>query len=212
MNLDDERGFEDECEETPVINVNLDARCSRCSKKGATPSGLCLKCAGDSIARFPVPSAEQFGEDSFLEDQSLAELGDELINEYSDFRDIQNAKIVFLWKMKGGKSGGKLILGKCQKPSGLLKHFSNADFVVWLAADHANQIQITNFQIRALLFHELKHADVDPESGEYVTVGHDFEGFKREIEVFGFWKPDIQQISEAFRRTEQGQLFGEKNQ
>jgi hypothetical protein len=32
-----------------TININLDAKCSRCGDKGAMPSGICLKCATDDI-------------------------------------------------------------------------------------------------------------------------------------------------------------------
>lgn len=28
-----------------VITINLDARCAECRKPGATPSGICLRCA-----------------------------------------------------------------------------------------------------------------------------------------------------------------------
>jgi hypothetical protein len=31
------------------IKINLDAPCRQCGKKGATQSGLCLKCVGDAV-------------------------------------------------------------------------------------------------------------------------------------------------------------------
>jgi hypothetical protein len=58
-------------------------------------------------------------------------------------------------------------------------------------------------QIKALVFHELKHAGYDIEKGEYATVSHDFEGFAREVEMFGDWRSDIVRMRRAF----QGELF-----
>lgn len=32
-----------------TIDINLDAKCVRCGKGGATPSGICLKCAAKAV-------------------------------------------------------------------------------------------------------------------------------------------------------------------
>lgn len=31
------------------LRINMDAKCERCGKKGATQRGLCLKCIGKEI-------------------------------------------------------------------------------------------------------------------------------------------------------------------
>ena len=36
---------------TATVVINMDRRCSKCGKGGATQSGLCLKCAGDIALR-----------------------------------------------------------------------------------------------------------------------------------------------------------------
>ncbi len=48
--------------ETLTININLDKKCTRCKKGGATDGGLCLKCIGNTIKvranvrrRLPAP-------------------------------------------------------------------------------------------------------------------------------------------------------------
>jgi hypothetical protein len=154
--------------------------------------------------RFRVPRESDFEEQEadFLPAPELREIGQKLIAEYEgDFPFLHTATITYLWKKKGGKSGGKDTLGKCQRPSGLLKHFSEVDFVVWLGAD--NCAHFSRKQIKALVFHELKHAGYDIEKGEYATVSHDFEGFAREVEVFGDWRSDIVRMRRAF----QGELF-----
>ena len=34
-----------------VIHINLDAKCKKCGKGGATQCGLCLKCVADALVR-----------------------------------------------------------------------------------------------------------------------------------------------------------------
>ena len=116
----------------------------------------------------------------------------------TEFNHLTNAKIHFLWKSKGGKNGGRRILGKCKKPTGELRFYADADYVIVFSADHCselneNKMPIKNWQILALLFHELKHTCID-KNGKFSTKGHDFEGFHRELELFGGWKSDAEQI------------------
>ena len=35
--------------ETVTIHIDLDAKCTRCGKGGATPSGICLACATKAV-------------------------------------------------------------------------------------------------------------------------------------------------------------------
>lgn len=156
---------------------------------------------------FHIPPDDDFLDSAFTEDVRLDDIGGEIIAEYDDFSEIAAAKVLYLWKQKGGKKGGHTTLGKCQKPSGLLMHYARADFVVWLAADHCRTLGFNAHQIKALIFHELKHADYDPKTGEYTTRGHDFEGFGREIEEFGLWDSSARQMAKAFKTVDQPDLF-----
>lgn len=36
-------------ENAPTVHIDLDAACTKCGEKGATPSGLCLKCVTDRV-------------------------------------------------------------------------------------------------------------------------------------------------------------------
>lgn len=159
-------------------------------------------------AYFPVPLDSDFvdgesGEPTdYLKHDELSRLGNALIDSRTVFIDLNACKIVFLFKKKGGNSKGKLKLGQCQKPSGLLSYFSHTDFVIWAAAD--NCLGFTWYQMEALLYHELKHASVDyDDQGEKkLTInGHDWEGFADEVRLYGDWKPDIEQIRKAFQPT-----------
>lgn len=157
---------------------------------------------------FPIPPKQDFGDQQFLPAPDLKVIGDMLIDKYDDFAHLHNlgAKIVYLWKEKGGEGGGRAILGKCVRPSGLTDYFASAaetssgveekvDFVIWAAADHLRN-NIARFRtVCALVFHELKHTSY--EKGNFTVQGHEFEGFAREIEEFGMWKTDIKIIAEA---------------
>lgn len=195
----------------PTINIDLDKACSQCGKEGALDSGRCLNCISDSIrdahedvAKFTVPFPDKFAGKSYLPAPELEALADELIIRYpNDFEHLHGARIVYLWKEKGGESSGYAVLGKCIRPTGLADYFasdqgdafSKVDFVVWCAADHLLVNQANKRTVYALLFHELKHTSIV--DGKYVVVGHEFEGFAREIEEFGMWRSSIKKIAEA---------------
>lgn len=138
----------------------------------------------------------------FLIDDGLTAIGNRLIDNHESLSHLAEARVAFLWKRKGGKTGGRLKFGQCQKPTGLLAYFSNLDFAVWLAADHCTATMFTNLQVEALVFHELKHAGFkESEEGErtWTVEGHDWEGFAEEIRLYGDWMPDISNIREAFQ-------------
>jgi hypothetical protein len=164
----------------------------------------------ETADEFPIPPKSDFGDQQFLPAPDLKVIGDMLIEKYDDFAHLTNlgANIVYLWKEKGGESGGRAHLGKCVKPSGLTDYFAcqsetlsegmtdKVDYIIWAAADHLRN-NTANFRtICALVFHELKHTGFD-DKGNFTVQGHEFEGFAREIEEFGLWKRDIKLIAEA---------------
>jgi len=145
--------------------------------------------------RFDVPGVELFeSQGEFVEAQGCEKIGEALIQTLDCFATLRDAKIVYLWKRKAANKP-KLKMGRCNRPSGLLRHFSQADFVIWFAANNCRDVAMTRWQMEALIFHELKHARM--EDGAAVTVPHDWEGFAEEIERYGFWKRDIKPIAEA---------------
>lgn len=187
-----------------VITINTDRSCINCGKTGSVgKNSFCLACVADSV-KFKIPKEHDFDAENtdFMAAPEIADIGRKLIKTYDEeFHQINFADIGYFWKKKGGKNK----LGQCQKPTGLLKHFSEMDFIVWLAADHC---QFNNYyQITALVFHELKHAGYNPENGEYEIKTHDFEGFNSEVEIFGAWKRDIVAMQKAFADAVQPKLF-----
>jgi hypothetical protein len=168
-----------EDEDAPVITINLSQR-------------------------FDIPSETEFDEKQFLIAPDLKKVGERLIETYpSDFGYLVGANILYLWKAKGGESGGRETWGKCIRPTGLASFFATegvaagdpVDYFIWVAADHLREARANRRTVCALIFHELKHTQMG-EKG-YVVVGHEFEGFAREIEEFGMWQHSIKRIAEA---------------
>lgn len=147
--------------------------------------------------RYPVPSVGDF----FVEAADLEAMAADLVERHPDtFGHLNELRVRCLWKAKAGKKSGKVVFGKTLMPSrsSLLGHYERADFVIWLAADAVQKGQFTYHQVEALLFHELLHTAAD-EEGNRQLVPHDFEGFKREIEEYGFWDQDVRGMARAFQ-------------
>lgn len=148
---------------------------------------------------YPVP--QLFGE--FTAAPDLENIGLRLVRKHFTFPET--VAIHYLWKAKGG-SGGTETLGKCTKASGLTGFYSNADFIIWVAADHVDLTPLSRLQVEALLYHELCHISAEEDGGEVALelLKHDVEAFRAEITEYGFWKEDLA----AFGRTVQRALPG----
>lgn len=123
----------------------------------------------------------------------------ELMQDHDDISWLQGYEIAYLWKALGGRSGGRAKLGACHLASGLVKHFSQVDWIIWIAADYA--VHLTPYQIEALVYHELLHCDVDIH-GDPAIQGHDIEAFTMEVLNYGVWKGDLFTLAAAFRQVE----------
>lgn len=145
----------------------------------------------DAKMRYPVPPAHDFGGDEFKRAPDLKKIGDELVATHARLSNLRKVKIVYLWKYKGG---GKR--GQCVKASGLVSFWSKAAFIIWLNAEHAADNQMTCLQIEALLYHELRFADVD-DNGKPCTRKTDFEGFADELAISGPHDFDLQKARQG---------------
>lgn len=160
---------------------------------------------------FAIPPKTKFEGKDFIAAPELKKIGDKLIEHFDDdFGFLDGANILYLWKEKGGESGGMATLGKCIKPSGLAGYFAaeadDADrvhYIVWAAADHLRLNKATVRTVYALIFHELMHTDTN--EGKLTVRGHEFEGFAREIEEFGFWRQSITNIAGAVEKVKDDQ-------
>lgn len=145
-----------------------------------------------------IPTASEFGSSDFLEVPALRELSDSLVHEYEELGFLDGYTLRVLWKAAGGKKGGRAHLGACSVATGLVAFFGIADWVIWLAADHCRELEFTDEQVEALLYHELLHCALKGEKDPApACVGHDFEGFGAEIRRYGFWNDSSQRARAA---------------
>lgn len=162
----------------------------------------------DEIYRAPYESSfapKEANEDKadFLPAPDLEAIAADLIQTCPELAHLADLTLVYLWKRKGGQSQGKVNFGFCQKASGLVKFFSEATWIIWLAADHVNAYEMTRRQVEALLHHELLHAgeEVDEEGKKKpVVAGHDFDGFSHNVERYGLWNQDLRVARRAFEQ------------
>lgn len=145
-----------------------------------------------------IPSAVEFEGADFLESDALKELGDGLTAQWPELQFLEGYTIRYLWKADGGKKGGNPTLGKCILSSGLVEFFGLATWVVWLAADWAREFEFTDEQVEATLYHELLHCTLQGKNDDEPAIrGHEFEGFAKEIERYGFWDQSMQIVRGA---------------
>lgn len=155
---------------------------------------------------YPVPS-EAALDGEFTPAPDLERIADALIERHHH-RVASEATIIYLWRDKAWKAKGKVVFGKCQKPTGLLKHFAAADVVIALAADALRDMGATYRQIEAALWHELCHVGETEEPDdskedwvpELTILPHDFEGFATELTLFGDWRSDLTTAVHAVRQ------------
>ena len=148
-----------------------------------------------------IPSEDTFDEADYLPGHDLEALLSKLIDRHATlFSHIERLKIVCLWKAKGGASKGKQTFGKVQAATGLVGFFSEADFVIWLAADHLREKNASERTVEACLFHEACHIQWDADGGKVLVVDHDFYGFTEELRAYGAWRTDLEKAAKAFEQ------------
>jgi hypothetical protein len=117
--------------------------------------------------------------------KACTDLAESIINEhFSDLRSLSHSKIKLLLDSKKTLHNGKLVLGKCQKPNEIVKHFTipetkdangyqyiiSLDQIGWDTMQDADKVR--------LLRHELRHVGVmDDDNPKPSIEPHDLEDF-----------------------------------
>lgn len=150
---------------------------------------------------YPVPAPERFEDPrtgrwwTFMEAPDLDEIAQRLMREFpTELRMAQPFDVKFLWRAKGSKVKGQPVWATTQLTGGLNAYFAGTDFIILVAADSVGSHSFTFDQVRALVFHELKHIGVDPDSYRPKTVGHDVEMFYDELRHFPRWRDALKPI------------------
>lgn len=106
------------------------------------------------------------------------------------FPDLGDVKIKFLFDTKKRTHGGRLVLGKCQKPNELVKHFTvpeakdNDGYQYVITLDKIAFDNITDDDRTRIIRHELRHVDVEiEEEKKYKILPHNIEDFVEEIQL-----------------------------
>ena len=157
-----------------------------------------------------IPTDEDFGVADYIDGREslcLHELAEQIIardprlvhlspdgpgGETADGDPFPPIGVRYAWRRKGPTSQGLPVAAKCQKLSGLGKHYACADFTIWLAADLIRQREWTDDQIAACLWHELRH--ISFEDDKVSIAGHDYELFVGELEMWGAWHQELEDL------------------
>lgn len=154
--------------------------------------------ADDDEDRFPVPSDASFANKLFADAPELANIAEKLIGEHGYLDNLRACRIRYLWKRKTGVSKGRLKIGYIARVSELLAHaYPGVDFVIWLSASTARESRFSPTQVEAAILHQLCHVGED-DTGNWIKLPHDFEGFAAEVRAFGAWTEDLKVGSRAF--------------
>lgn len=130
------------------------------------------------------------------------------------------ARIALAWH-KGLKADvdGHIVLGKCVKASDLQRELVNWDFVILLNWHVWNEPEFTLERKKALIDHEMCHAEcsydkdgepkVDSKGRRVWRIRkHDLEEFQAIVERHGVWKKDLERFAEAIiRKKKKPSLF-----
>lgn len=160
----------------------------------------------DPTKRFPVPMESQFDGFEFKDAPEIGEVAEVLIASAHELGDLEAypPMIRYMWRAKAKKSKGATMFGNCAKVAGLAKYFGRTEWVLEIAADLLRDMKATNFQVEALLFHELKHIKVtvdDDGNPTYAYVREEYSAFADEIKRYGAWHSEIEHVADSFAQA-----------
>lgn len=135
------------------------------------------------------------------------ELMHEIINAHH--HHLIDAKIALAWRYGWNEDkDGRLKLGQCRKADDVSRDLHGYDFIIFLNYEAWNKASFTELQMRALIDHELCHAEVDLNEDDepkvdtagrtvYRIRGHDVEEFHEIAARYGGWTQGLEQLAKA---------------
>jgi predicted metallopeptidase len=143
-----------------------------------------------------------------MADEDTVGLMKKLIAAYNP--NAVEANVCLMFRSKCSKRGGKLVLGKTKKESDRAKLLHGFDYIIELGADAWQEL--SNSQREALLLHEVLHISA-VENGDgsmdYGIEQHDTEEFRKVIEAFGLWTPDLEELAKTIEERAKKEDAGE---
>jgi predicted metallopeptidase len=131
----------------------------------------------------------------------VEEVARELIAEHH--QHLEDERIEYIFRSKATLKGGKTVLGKARKISGLNAFLAKEPnragpfFVIEVPVEEWKEL--TPEQRKALVDHELSHCDLTDE-GELQITPHDVEEFAAVVERHGFWTQDVAVFANAVQQ------------
>lgn len=126
-------------------------------------------------------------------DQDVVDMANAIIKEFRP--ELSDANIVYYFKEKAGKKGGKAVLASAKKisPKDQVVHDSNVLFAIEIAADAWQEL--AEIQKKAVLHHELCHCGFEEDKEGSLNpsiLPHDVEEFSAVVDAHGYYLKDIQ--------------------
>lgn len=184
-----------------IVEEDLSVEISKIQPKALEIDDELVSLAGPvktpATGEYPVPADSDFGTQEFMYEKDLAELGDWLIKHKVALVHLNDVDVHYRWKRKGGESGDRENYFKTSKTSGLLRQYSQADFVIWLAADNCRGM--TKHEVEATLFAALCYATVD-QNGKPQIAPPDLHTHIAVIREYGAVTPAIRAAQYAFKQ------------
>lgn len=169
--------------------------------------GRALVTGGDPDVRAKLPGPAAFTDAAgdltdYAPAPDVERIANLLIARCRDLHFLRDVRVRFLWRRKAQNKNGKMVLGTCQKLSGLPQYaLGGGDFLIVLNRENCGLAGLTAWQIEALVYHEMNHIappdEDDPES-TVALVGHDVEEFRAVIDRYGLWKTDLREVAPSF--------------
>lgn len=149
-----------------------------------------------SLQPYPVPMQHDFRgqngvEHDWMRAPDLEELAQRILGEHE--ANLSGAaeyfdSIDFRWKREGGSKAGHLRVGATRKVGGAERHYTDAVFAIWLAADHLlyrgraldgeSSAPAACRYVEMVLAHELSHiGETEGDNPRPTLNGHDIEEF-----------------------------------
>ncbi len=151
--------------------------------------------------QYQVPPDEAF-EDSggFIDAPDLERIGGDLIELDGNLSHLTMVNLVYQWKAEGGSKRGWAF-----KVPSQWRGKVGAQAGIWIAADHARDQGLTNHQVKALVYHELRCIGLD-DKGKVKVGSPEIEAFPDEILRFGAWNEPLRLAGVVFGQLTNGQM------
>lgn len=110
-------------------------------------------------------------------------------------------RIRYLWSRESRKQRGKLIFGTASLNTPEVRWLTDTEATIVLYGTTMRALAIEDWQIEAVLYHELKHLTVG-KGGKLTLRDHDVYMFYDEIRRYGLYMQALERVGEVVKQAE----------